>query len=77
MGDNRARRLLRTVERAAYLAAVAPAVGRLPAALSYRMACWRGDWRFRCQTGKRTEIARNLGSPAMEPVCQPPGRFRT
>ena len=60
MGDNRARRLLRTVKRAAYLAAVAPAVGRLPAALSYRMACWRGDWHFRCQAGKRTEMARNL-----------------
>ena len=60
MGDNRARRLLRTVKRAAYLAVVAPAVGRLPAALSYRMACWRGDWHFRCQAGKRTEMARNL-----------------
>ena len=60
MGDNRARRLLRTVKRAAYLAAVAPAVGRLPAALGYRLACWRGDWRFRCQAGKRTEMARNL-----------------
>jgi lauroyl/myristoyl acyltransferase len=60
MGDNRARRLLRTVKRAAYLAAVAPAVGRLPTALSYRMACWRGDWLFRCQAGKRTEVARNL-----------------
>src|SRR5580700_6101608 len=60
MGDNRARRLLRTVERAAYLAVVAPAVGRLPAALSYRMASWRGNWHFRCQAGKRTEMARNL-----------------
>jgi lauroyl/myristoyl acyltransferase len=60
MGDNRAGRLLRIVKRAAYLAAVAPAVGRLPAALSYRMACWRGDWHFRCQAGKRTEMARNL-----------------
>ena len=60
MGDNRARRLLHTVERAAYLAVAAPAVGRLPAALGYRMACWRGDWHFRCQAGKRTEMARNL-----------------
>jgi lauroyl/myristoyl acyltransferase len=60
MADNRTRRLLRTVKRAAYLVAVAPAVGRLPAALSYRMACWRGDWLFRCQAGKRTEMARNL-----------------
>ena len=24
------------------------------------MACWRGDWLFRCQAGKRTEVARNL-----------------
>ena len=60
MGDNLARRLLRTVKRAAYLVAVAPAVGRLPAALSYRMASWRGNWHFRCQAGKRTEMARNL-----------------
>jgi lauroyl/myristoyl acyltransferase len=60
MGDNRARMLLRTVKRAVYLVAVAPAVGRLPAALSYRMARWRGDWLFRCQAGKRAEMARNL-----------------
>jgi Kdo2-lipid IVA lauroyltransferase/acyltransferase len=60
MGDNQARRMLRTVERAAYLAVLAPAVGRLPAVLSYRMACWRGDWHFRCQARKRTEMARNL-----------------
>ncbi len=60
MGDNRARRLLRTVKRATYLVAVGPAVGRLPAALGYRLACWRGDWHFRCQAGKRTEMARNL-----------------
>ena len=60
MGDNRARRLLSIVKRAAYLVAVAPVVGCLPAALGYRLACWRGDWRFRCQAGKRTEMARNL-----------------
>jgi KDO2-lipid IV(A) lauroyltransferase len=60
MGDNRARKLLRTVKRATYLVAVAPAVGRLPGALGYRLACWRGDWHFRCQAGKRTEMARNL-----------------
>ena len=56
MGDNRARMLLRIVERAAYL----PFLARLPAALGYRMACWRGDWLFRHQAGKRTEVARNL-----------------
>ena len=60
MSDNQTRSLLRAAERAAYLAVVAPAVGRLPAALSYRMACWRGDRHFRSQTGKRTEMARNL-----------------
>ena len=60
MGDNRVRRLLRTVKRAAYWQRWPPAVGRLPAALSYRMACWRGDWLFQCQAGKRTEMARNL-----------------
>ena len=60
MGDNRAGRLLRIVEGAAYWAAAAPVLARLPAALGYRMACWRGDWLFRCQAGKRTEMARNL-----------------
>ena len=56
MGDNRARMLLRIIERAGYL----PALARLPAALGYRMACWRGDWLFRSQAGTRTEVARNL-----------------
>ena len=56
MGDNRARMLLRIIERTAYL----PFLARLPAALGYRMACWRGDWHFRHQAGKRTEVARNL-----------------
>jgi lauroyl/myristoyl acyltransferase len=57
MDDTRARRLLRIIERAAYL----PALARLPAAPGYRMACWRGDWLFRGQAEKRTEVARNLG----------------
>ena len=56
MGDTRARSLLRIIERAAYL----PALARLPAALGYRMACRRGDWLFRCQAETRTEVARNL-----------------
>ena len=56
MGDNRARMLLHIIERAAYL----PFLARLPAPLGYRMACWRGDWHFRHQAGKRTEVARNL-----------------
>ena len=60
MGDNPAGKLLRSVEGAAYWAAVAPALARLPAALGYRIACWRGDLLFRCQAGKRTELARNV-----------------
>ena len=56
MGDDHARRLLRIVERAVYF----PALARLPAALGYRMACWRGDWLFRSQAETRTEVARNL-----------------
>ena len=60
MGDRRAGRLLQNVEGAAYWAAAAPVLGRLPAALGYRIACWRGGWLFRCQAGRRTEIARNL-----------------
>jgi phosphatidylinositol dimannoside acyltransferase len=41
-------------------ALAAPALARLPAALGYRIACWQGDLLFRCQAGKRTELARNL-----------------
>ena len=53
MGDNRAGRLLRKAEGAAYWAAGASALARLPAALGYRFACWRGDWLFRCSAEKR------------------------
>ena len=60
MGDSRAGRLLRNVEGVAYWVAAAPVLARLPAALGYRLACWRGDWLFRCQAGKRAELARNL-----------------
>ena len=60
MGEGRAERLLRSVEGVAYWAAVAPAVAHLPAALGYRIACWRGDWDFRYRHGKRAELIRNL-----------------
>src|SRR5580658_7732874 len=60
MSDSRAKRLLRNLEGAAYWAAVAPALARLPAAVGYRVACWRGDWHFRCRAGKRAELIRNL-----------------
>jgi len=60
MGDNSAGKLLVNVEAGAYWAGVAPALARLPATLGYRIACWRGDLLFRCQGGKRTELARNV-----------------
>jgi lauroyl/myristoyl acyltransferase len=60
MGDSRAERALRSAEGVAYWAAVAPVLARLPAAIGYRVACWRGDWLRRRQTGKRAELARNL-----------------
>ena len=60
MGESRAERLLRSAEGVAYWAAVAPAVACLPAALGYRVACWRGDWDFRYRHRKRAEVVRNL-----------------
>jgi len=60
MGDNRAGKLLRNVEGVAYWAVAAPVLARLPAAVGYRIACWRGDYLCLCQAGKRTELARNL-----------------
>ena len=60
LGDNRVGKLLRRVEGVVYWAAVAPALGRLPTALGYRIACWRGDCYFWCQARKRTELTRNL-----------------
>ena len=60
MAEGRAERLLRSVEGVAYWAAVAPALACLPAALGYRIACWRGDWDFRSRHRKRAELTRNL-----------------
>jgi KDO2-lipid IV(A) lauroyltransferase len=60
MADNAAGKWLRSMEGVAYWAAVAPALARLPAALGYRIACWRGDLLFRCPSEKRTELARNV-----------------
>jgi lauroyl/myristoyl acyltransferase len=60
MADNPAGKWLRVLEGGAYCAVAAPALARLPAALGYRIACWRGDVLFRCQAGKRAELARNL-----------------
>ena len=60
MGDSRAGKMLRNVEGAAYWVAAAPALARLPSALGYRLACWRGDLLFRCQAGKRARLAGNM-----------------
>jgi len=60
VSDNPSGKLLRSAEGGAYWAAVAPVLARLPAGLGYRIACWRGDLLFRCQAGKRTELARNV-----------------
>lgn len=58
MGDSHPRELLRIIERAA----ANPLLAYLPAAVGYRIACWRGDWLYRCQARNRAEIARNLES---------------
>ena len=60
MRESRAERLLRNVEGAAWWAAAAPALARLPAAIGYRIACWRGDWDCRYRHAKRAELERNL-----------------
>jgi phosphatidylinositol dimannoside acyltransferase len=60
MSESRARKLLRNLDHVSYWWAAAPVLGRLPAALGYRLACWRGDWFFWSQAGKRSEMARNL-----------------
>jgi lauroyl/myristoyl acyltransferase len=60
MGDWPAWKLLRNVEGGVYWAAVAPILARIPAALGYRIACWRGDLLYWCQAGKRTELSRNV-----------------
>ena len=60
MGETRAERLLRGLEGVAYWGALAPALACLPAALGYRIACWRGDWEFRYRRRKRDEVSLNL-----------------
>lgn len=53
-------RLLREAEDVAFWLGVAPLAALLPAALAYRVACWRGDLQFRYRAAKRSEIVRNL-----------------
>jgi lauroyl/myristoyl acyltransferase len=60
VGNSRAQKMLRSVEGVAYWGAAAAVLARLPSALGYRIACWRGDWLSRWQDGKRSELACNL-----------------
>jgi len=60
IGNSRGGKLLSSAEGAAYWAGVASLLSRLPAALGYRIACWRGDLLFRYQAGKRAELTRNV-----------------
>ena len=60
MGDKTAGKLLRSVEGVAYWTVAAPVLARMPAALGYRIACWRGDCLFWWEAGKRTDLARNV-----------------
>ena len=60
MGKGRLARLVRIAERVAYWTVTAPVLAFLPAALGYRVACWRGDWLFRTEPAKRTDLTSNL-----------------
>jgi lauroyl/myristoyl acyltransferase len=60
VGESRIGRLLRNAEGVFYWAAAAPLLARVPAALGYRIASWRGDWLCRFELARRTEVARNL-----------------
>jgi KDO2-lipid IV(A) lauroyltransferase len=59
--SGRIRHLLHAAEGVAYWAAAAPMLARLPAAVGYRAACWRGDWLWRQQPDKRARLSRSLG----------------
>ena len=60
MGKGRAARLVRIAERVAYWTVTAPVLAFLPAAVGYRVACWRGDWLFRTEPAKRADLTSNV-----------------
>jgi hypothetical protein len=70
----RAGRLLCQAEIVAFWLAVAPLLALLPARLSYRAACWRGDWTFRSEPGKRREVVRT--APGAQRGLSGQGRAR-
>jgi KDO2-lipid IV(A) lauroyltransferase len=59
VADHRAKKLLFSAESVAYMAA-ASVLARLPPAVSYWVACRRGDLLFRYQAEQRAELSRNL-----------------
>src|ERR1700722_13622515 len=48
--------VLRAIEGIAFWLVTAPFLALLPSGTGYRAACWRGDWTFRLDPGKREEI---------------------
>jgi lauroyl/myristoyl acyltransferase len=56
----RGEKVLRFAEGVVYWAVVAPVLARLPSALGYRIACWRGDCMMRWESRKRAQLLRNL-----------------
>jgi KDO2-lipid IV(A) lauroyltransferase len=51
---------LRAAEAIAFWLVTAPFLALLPSGIGYRAACWRGDWTFRSDPGKRDQITSNL-----------------
>lgn len=60
MVKSRVSRALRNLERVAYWVIGAPVLAMAPAAVGYRIACWRGDRLCQQETAKRAELSRNL-----------------
>ncbi len=52
--------VLRAAEAIAFWLVTAPFLALLPSAIGYRAACWRSDWTFRSDPGKRDQITGNL-----------------
>jgi lauroyl/myristoyl acyltransferase len=52
--------VLRATEGIAFWLVTAPFLALLPSGIGYRAGCWRGDWTFRSDPGKRDEITNNL-----------------
>lgn len=60
--------LLCELEHALYRLVIAPLVAFLPAPLAYRIACLRGDWRYRIDAHTRGVTIRNLAEVLGEHV---------